>query len=374
MKHSSWRNFDWLLFCITLTLVMIGWVMIYSSYEASLPDANKTLWENTVFRQMIWTGVGLIAYLAMTAIDYSVFLALHRWIYAFAIAVLVVTMFVGQARFGAQSWIDMERFMIQPSELCKVLMIIVLARSLGAEDERMESVLPFLSSAALALPPVLLIYLQPDFGTALILFATWLGMVFLAGVRWRHMMLLAVGGLIATPLVWFQLKDYMQERVFAFFFPDHDPSGASYNVNQALISIGSGGWLGKGILQGTQSQLHFLRVRHTDFIFSVLAEEFGFLGSVLVIALFAGLILRLVRIASLARDPEGRLIAGGVAAMILTQTIINLGMNANLMPVTGLTLPLISYGGSSLITTLMALGLAQNVVLRHKGPEYELFR
>jgi len=164
----------------------------------------------------------------------------------------------------------------------------------------------------------------------------------------------------------------MRDRVLMLILPGYDPTGSSYNIRQALISIGSGGWWGKGWGQGTQSQLHFLRVRHTDFIFSVIAEEFGFVGSVLVLALFAFLILRLVRTAALARDTSGRLIASGVAVMLLIQTFINLGMNANILPVTGLTLPLVSYGGSSLVSTLFALGLVQSVLMRHKDPEPDL--
>jgi len=154
-----------------------------------------------------------------------------------------------------------------------------------------------------------------------------------------------------------------------FFTPDQDPSGSSYNVNQALISIGSGGFWGKGLLQGTQSQLYFLRVRHTDFVFSVLAEELGFVGSILVIGLFAVLVLRLARVGATATDPRGRLVAAGVTTMIFCQAVVNLGMNANLLPVTGLPLPLVSYGGSSLITTLFALGLAQSVGLRRYEPD-----
>jgi rod shape determining protein RodA len=220
--------------------------------------------------------------------------------------------------------------------------------------------------------PVALIYVQPDFGTALIVAITWLGMVFLSGVRLRHLLALPLVGALAAPLVWVRLKDYQRDRVLMFVLPGYDPSGASYNITQALISIGSGGWWGKGFRQGTQSQLQFLRVRHTDFIFSVLAEELGFLGSVLTLALFAILILRLLRIARLARDNYGQLLAAGVAVMILSQSVINLGMNANLLPVTGLPLPLVSYGGSSLISTLLALGLAQSVILRHRDAESAL--
>jgi len=176
----------------------------------------------------------------------------------------------------------------------------------------------------------------------------------------------------AAPLLWFSLEDYMRGRVLSFILPGADSSGESYNINQALISIGSGGWWGRGLFQGTQTQLHFLRVRHTDFVFSVLAEELGFVGATTLVILFALLVASLVRTALRARDPGGRLIAGGVAVMVLTQAFINMGMNANLLPVTGLPLPLVSYGGSSLITTLVALGLAQSVAVRRPRPESRL--
>ena len=371
MYKTTWRHFDVPLFLVTIALVIVGGVMIYSAFEASIPQGDRAIVENTVYRQAIFAAVGFVVYLFFAALDYHVLMSLSRWIYLFSIGVLAITLLLGNIRFGSQSWIQFELFDVQPSELSKVLMVVVVARVLGDDKRRLDSLGPFALSLLLLVPPVLLIYFQPDFGTALILAITWLGMCFLAGVRWQHMFLLACLAAVIMPLTWFQLQDYMRERIIAFLFPGQDPSGASYNINQALISIGSGGFWGKGLLRGTQSQLHFLRVRHTDFIFSVLAEELGLVGSVLVLAAFAFLVLRLLRIASLAPDRHGRLIVAGVAAMILAQAVINLGMNANLLPVTGLPLPLVSYGGSSLITTLLALGLAQSVAMRAQ-PERNL--
>ncbi len=337
--------------------------MIYSSYEMTLPTTDESLMENLVFRQGLFAGVGLVIYLTVALIDYHVLQSLDRWIYLFIIAILVLTQIVGDTFGGSQRWLPLPFFDVQTSELSKVLMIVVLASYLREDERNLESAGPFLLSALLLAPAVLLIYKQPDFGTALILLATWTGMVYLAGVRWRHLVILVIGGFVATPIVWFQLEDYMRDRVIMFFRADHDPSGASYNVTQALISIGSGGMWGKGLFRGTQSQLYFLRVRHTDFIFSVLAEELGFAGALLFLLLFAFLILRVLRIAANAQDDYGRLIAAGVGIMLLVQTVVNVGMNVNLMPVTGLPLPLVSYGGSSLITILFALGLTQSVAI-----------
>lgn len=360
----NWRNFDLPAWLATLALIILGGVMIYSAYEASQP-APKLI-ENLVFRQGLFALIGMGLYFLFAYLDYHLLIRLHRWIYLFVIFILTLTLALGQIFFGARSWFEVHAFTIQPSELCKVLMIVVLAKYLGDEKANLESPVPLLTTLLLVLPPAILIYRQSDFGTALILVCIWLGMCLLAGVRWRHIALLAGAGVAAVPIIWFQLKGYMRDRILMFLLPDYDPSGASYNINQALISIGSGGFWGKGLLRGTQSQLHFLRVRHTDFIFSVLAEELGFVGAMFLLGLFAFLILRLVRAATLARDSYGQLIVGGVATMVAVQTLINLGMNANLLPVTGLPLPLVSYGGSSLITMLLALGLAQSVILRHK--------
>lgn len=372
MQNGAWRRFDIPLLLITLALIIIGEVMIYSAYEASLPLGDRPLKENTVFRQGLFAAGGLVAYLIAAAMDYRALVSLWRWLYLVALAVLGITQSVGFISFGAQSWLDLRAFGVQPSELCKVLMILVLAHWLGREQRDLESSAPLFVSLLLILPPVGLIYMQPDFGTALILFAIWIGMVYLAGVRLRHLFVLACAGGVTAPVVWFQMKPYMRDRIVTFFLPGDDPSGASYNVTQALISIGSGGFWGKGLLHGTQSQLYFLRVRHTDFIFSVLAEELGFLGSFLLIALFAALVSRLLSIASQAPDRQGQLLASGVATMILVQALINMGMNANLLPVTGLPLPLVSYGGSSLVTTLLALGLVQSVAMRRKSAESSL--
>ncbi len=371
MNRLAWRSFDWVLLLTMLALTGLGIAMIYSGYE-SLYTEPGPLWDNTVFRQAFFAAVGLVLYLIVALIDYRVWRGLSRWLYLGVLVVLGVVRVLGRTEFGATSWLSGGLFGVQPSELAKVVITLVLARQLGLDREDLESPAPFLLSILLLIPPVALIYLQPDFGTALIVVLLWIGMVFLSGVRWRHLLVLPIVGAIVAPLIWFRLEDYMRDRVLMFVLPGYDPSGASFNIRQALISIGSGGWLGKGFRQGTQSQLEFLRVRHTDFIFSVLAEELGFLGASLTVLAFAILVLRLLRIARLARDDYGRLIAAGVATMILSQTVINLGMNANLLPVTGLPLPLVSYGGSSLISTYIALGLAQSVILRRTDPEAAL--
>ena len=369
MQRAIWRNVDWLLFVVTVLLVVLGILMVYSSYEATLPQDGRSLWENTVFRQSAFALLGLAGYMLAIIVDYHLLLELHRWLYLGIVGALAVTLAFGSTSFGARSWL----FGFQPSEIAKVLVIVVLARQLGREEEQdLESILPLGVSILLLAAPALLIYLQPDFGTALVLLLTWLGMIFLAGVRWRHLLIVAIACVVAIPFVWLRLEDYMRDRILMHIIPGYDPFGASYNVTQALVSIGSGGPWGKGFRQGTQSQLYFLRVRHTDFIFSALAEELGFAGACLTLALLALLVLRLIRVAMLSRDAYGRLIVAGAATMFVSQVVINLGMNTSLLPVTGLPLPLISYGGTSLVTTLFTLGLAQSVMARHKSAEYDL--
>jgi rod shape determining protein RodA len=368
-RRGAWRNFDWLLLVVMLVLIGIGILMIYSSYEVSFAGKERSFLDNAVYRQSLFAGIGLLCYFVLAALDYRVFINLSRWLYAFVLVTLGVIALLGSTSFGAQSWLDILTFGIQPSELAKVLMILVLARQLGASRRRLQSPMPLFISIALLVPPLVLIYLQPDFGMAAVLAAVWLGMVFLSGVRWQHLLLLALLAAIVAPLIWFEMDDYMRDRIITFAFPDSGPSDSSYNITQALISIGSGGIWGKGLLNGTQSQLHFLRVRHTDFIFCVWAEEFGFVGAIFMLALFAILVARMIRIALQAPDHYGRVMVAGAVTMILVQAVVNLGMNANILPVTGLTLPLVSYGGSSLVSTMMALGLTQSVSMRQRSTE-----
>ncbi|MBC7239482.1 MAG: FtsW/RodA/SpoVE family cell cycle protein, partial [Chloroflexi bacterium] len=229
-----------------LVLVLIGCLMVYSAYEASRPATARSLWENVAFRQVFFAGVGLVLYLVMAAIDYRVLVRLWRWGYLAALGLLLLTRVAGSVSFGAQSWLRFEFFDVQASELCKVIMILTLAHVLSGDRYDLNGALPLLLAIVLLVPPLILIYLQPDFGTALILAAIWMGMVVLAGVRWQYLLILGMAGAALAPLIWFRLEEYMQARILHFFFPDSDPTGASYNINQALISIGSGGWWGKG--------------------------------------------------------------------------------------------------------------------------------
>jgi rod shape determining protein RodA len=362
VTRRHWRSFDIILLGVTLLLVVYGIAMI-SSATRGTPDMAD-LWQ----RQALYALSGLALMLLAAAFDYRFYQNLHRSLYIIIIALLVVVFVVGETSRGVQRWIGASA--IQPSEIAKVVIIISLAKLLADRDGEMDKLRNLLLSLGYVLIPMLLIYLQPNLGTALTLGFIWLAMATMAGIRLLHLGLLTGAGVLASPLAWFVLQDYMRQRILLFINPQGNPDDY-YNVQQALISIGSGGWLGKGFGNGTQSQLHFLRVRHTDFIFSVIGEELGLLGAIVLFALFIILLWRILRIAVTAQDPFGRLICVGVAAVIFFQTAINLGVNLGLMPVTGLPLPFVSYGGSSLWTFLIALGLVENVAMRHKTLDFE---
>jgi rod shape determining protein RodA len=367
MSRRLWKSFDLLLLIATVCAVALGVALIYSATLST--QASEPLLERSHVRQMLFGLSGLLILLLVAAVDYH-YLGHGYWmIYAASLAMLGVVMLMGKVGFGAQSWLSL-RHAIQPSELAKVLLIVFLAKYLADHEGQMGNAYWLLSSAALLALPIFLIYRQPDLGTAMVLLAIWLGMVFAAGARLLQLGILALGLAAAAPLVWFTLKGYMRERVLVFLNPASDVSGISYNTQQALISIGSGGWFGKGFLRGTQSQLYFLRVRHTDYVFSVLCEELGFVGALVLLGLLIFLLWRILRAARLAQDTFGRLIACGVAVMIFFQSVVNIAVNVGLMPVTGLTLPLVSYGGSSLWTTLLGIGLVESVVMRHRKLDF----
>jgi rod shape determining protein RodA len=257
----------------------------------------------------------------------------------------------------------------QPSELAKMLLIIVLAQQLANSADKIEQLGTVLKSLAFVAVPVFFIFIQPDLGISILVLVTWLVMVWGAGMRWQHLLLFAVVAVVMMPLLWSQMEDYQRARITTFINLEADPD-AGFNIRQAMTAIGNGGLLGKGYMQGTQSQLRYLRVRHTDFIFAVIAEELGFIGAITVLILMGIAVLRIVRAARLSHDTAGMLICCGVATVIFFQTLVSVGMNIRLLPVTGLTLPFISSGGSSLVTLLLGVGLVESVLMRRNPREW----
>ncbi len=366
MQRIYWRRFDWLLVVLVLLLSGFGVLMIASALAGNEVLASWPL------RQAAFLAVGIALLFGAAAIDYRLLPSISYLFYAVLLAALALIAVFGTIAGGSQRWLSLGEFLLQPSELAKLAVILVLAHYLSAREEKMESFLTPLLGLLLLVPAVVLIYAQPNLGTALVVIVIGATMFFVGGLRWRHIALLAGLAAAAGAYAWEHvLQDYMRNRVLMFLNPSAAPAADRYNVEQAMISIGSGGWLGRGLFQGSQSQLHFLRIRHTDFIFSVTAEELGFVGALLLIVLMALLLLRLLHIASIARDTYGRLIVTGVAAMILFQMLVNIGMNLSLVPVTGLPLPFISYGGSALWTMLAGIGLAESVAMRYRKIEFD---
>jgi len=340
-----------------LALAAIGALFILRLGPARLPTIAPYLF-----------GIGLSLLYLLDCLTLRVTDVFRNLLYVAMVVMLGAVFEIGQVSGGAQSWLGAGA--VQPSEMAKIVLIIVLAKFLADREERMEELGTVLASLGIVAVPMVLIYLQPDLGTAIVLIAVWAAMLWTAGMRVRHWLILAAASAAVLPLLWFALQDYMRERLVLFLNPTTDPD-SYFNIHQALVSIGSGGFIGKGLTHGTQSQLHFLRVRHTDFIFAVAAEELGFLGAMVIVGLLFVILWRTLRIAEHSRDTFGRLIAAGVAAIILFQTVINIGMNLGILPVTGLPLPFVSYGGSSLVTLMIGMGLVESVAVRHRKLEFD---
>ncbi|HJX39333.1 MAG TPA: rod shape-determining protein RodA [Anaerolineae bacterium] len=370
MTGRAWQHFDFVLFAATAALIVVGIALIYSATLAGTPY-SPDWWDSFFTRQIIYSmvGIGLMLLLAFT--DYTIFAHFNHLIYALTISSLILVYAIGRITFGAQRWIDLGIIDFQPSELAKVLLIIVVAKFLADRQQELKKLPYFLLSLVYVAIPMVFIYIQPDLGTAVVLGVSWLAMVLIAGARIRHLVLMTLIGLLASPVAWLSLHGYMRERIFVFFDPGRDPLGTGYNINQARIAVGSGGLLGQGFARGSQSQLHFLRVRHTDYLFSVLGEELGFVGIVILLLLFLVVIWRILRVADMSRDSFGQLIACGIATVVAFQVIANIGMNVGLLPASGVPLPFISYGGSALIAFLIGEGVVQNIIIRHKTLEFQ---
>jgi rod shape determining protein RodA len=359
-----WRHFDvWLLAAVAV-LTIAGVAMIRSAI-----GGNENLAE-LVPRQAIYGLIGLVVLFLTAAIDYRIWSALSRPMYIFVIAALGLILAAGVVGFGSARWFNVGIATIQPSELSKILMILILSNYLARNEHHLNQPKIMLRSLIVMGFPAVLVFLQPDLSTAIVLGVIWLALVWAVGAQPKHLAVIVAIALLAPLIAWPFLQDYQKARVVTFLFPVPDAQfGATYNVNQALITIGSGGFFGQGYNSGTQVQLRFLKVRHTDFIFSAMAQEFGFIGAIILIAGLSFIILRCLRAARMARDTFGSLICYGIAILLAFQGFFNIAMNLSLLPVSGLPLPFFSYGGSSLFASLLAIGLVESVLLRHKQIE-----
>lgn len=356
-QGTSFRDYDWWLLTIVFSICGIGLVEIWSATHAS--NLAGMQW-----RQVSWIGMGVVAMLLLSRLDYHAVLDKAPILYVIGLVILVAVLAMGHTRFGAKRWLPVLGQFFQVSELAKLIIIIALAQFFTEVRSDELSLADLCKAGALTALPVGLILLQPDLGTAMVLVPVAVIGAYLAGIQWKHAAVLLLAGAMMLPVGWHFLKPYQKERVTTFMRPEDDPKGSGYQILQSKIAVGSGGFWGKGLGHGSQNQLGFVPVRYSDFILAALAEETGFAGVFLALTLYTALLLRLIQNAQRAKDRAGMFLVMGVAAILGFHVLVNVAMVIGFMPVTGIPLPLMSYGGSATLFVFLALGLVMNVRLR----------
>lgn len=356
------KYFDWMMLSCILILISLGLLAIFSITSA--PEARFS----SVFKgQLFYTFIGFLVFFIFSFQDYRIFKKFSKPIYVLMLFLLLFTLFWGRFfHLEVARWINIGSFQFQPSELAKVFLVIFLSGYLSERVNFKKDFKTISIALILVFLPLVLIGIQPDLGTALVFLAIFFIMIFYSPIKRIYLGFLVAGGIFLMPIFWIFLRDYQKMRILTFLNPTSDPLGAGYHILQSIIAVGSGGLLGKGIGQGFQSQLKFLPAPYTDFIFATLAEELGFLGIIFLLGIFFILFLRMIKIAKEAQDWFGRFLVLGAMGIILFQLFVNIGMNIGIMPITGIPLPLVSYGGSSLISTLFLLGIVESVAVYHK--------
>ncbi len=374
IDRKTLKNFDFTLLTTVLLIIIFGLVTLSSATHATMARGEDQF--VYVKKQTLSFLLGLAAIGVLLRIDYTRFIKYAKFIYGLNIALLLAVKFIGQAHKGAQSWIPIGPFSLQPSEFAKIFVVITFAVYLANREGKLTRFRDLLPTLVFFGLPMGLIIWQPDLGTALVFIGIYFGMLFVAGARPRNVVILmligmlAVGGVLTAQLAFgldVPLKQYQLDRLTIFWDPYKDPRGAGYHVIQSLISLGSGGFWGKGLYQGTQTRLNFLPEQKNDFIFSVVGEEFGFIGSLSLLVLFYILVYRGIRIAMNSKDVLGTLLATGIVSMIVFHLLVNIGMTAGIMPITGIPLPFFSYGGSSMLANLIGVGILLNVYIRRQA-------
>lgn len=357
LDDSGTRDYDWWLLTLIVAICTIGVLEIYSATHASGPAGLH-------LKQLRWIALGAVMMLLVSRIDYHIVLDQAPALYVFGVGALIAVLLFGQTRFGAKRWLTPLGQYLQVSELVKLIIIVVLARFFAEVRYDRLSLADLIKAGALVGLPLGLILLQPDLGTALVLVPMLVGGAFLAGLQWKHAAAILLIGILLLPVGWHVLKPYQKERITAFLSPEDDPKGSGYQLLQSKIAVGSGGFNGKGFGNGSQNQLGFVPVRYSDFILAAWAEEQGFRGVLLALGLYMALLLRLVQNAQRAKDRAGMFLVMGVAAALGFHVLVNVAMVIGYMPVTGIPLPLMSYGGSATLFVFLAMGLVMNVRLR----------
>ena len=352
--------FDWGFALTILGMGCLGVLTIYSANGLTTSPFRQTLH----LRQLTWLAAGVAVLFLACTVSYRNLARIAYPIFGLTVALLIVVLILGKTGLGAQRWIRLGPITFQPSEFMKVALVLFLARYFDDHREVLHQPKTMLLPAGLTLVGALLVLKQPDLGTALLLLFNAIAMMLVIGLRWRYLVPFAVGGGVLAPVIWTFLKEYQRRRILVFINPDLDPLGASYHVAQSKIAVGSGGLFGKGWLAASQSQLNFLPMNHTDFLFAVLAEQWGFFGCLLVLLAYVYLVTRGFQIASNSTDFFATLLATGISTMLAIQVFINVAMVLGMLPIVGIPLPLLSYGGSSMLVTMLSLGLLLNIHMR----------
>ena len=360
-KKRLLRRIDFPLLIASLAIIIYSLIVISSATHVNTPGEERYWF---VQRQGIFALVNVAIAVLFLNFDYRGLQQYGTKLYIFNLIMLVAVMFVGQTALGAQRWIQIGPISLQPSEFSKLIMIVCLASILEQRIGQLNSFQDLLPIAAYVGLPFILVLKQPDLGTSLVFMAIFLGMIIVCGIRWRILFGLCVAGIASMPIIWQFMKDYQKMRIMVFLDPNVDPLGSGYHIIQSKIAIGSGMLFGKGLFQGTQSQLNFLPENHTDFIFAVVGEEFGFVGAVILLLLYLIVFWRGLQIARSASDVFGRLLAVGITSMLAFHVLVNVGMTTGIMPVTGIPLPLMSYGVSALTTDILAIAILMNIHMR----------
>jgi rod shape determining protein RodA len=368
-ERRPYRHVDWLLILLTAALIAVGLLLLYSATNQTLRQDGLDPFVR-VKKQAITAVLGIIVLIAIVSFDYRFFKVYAGFIYAATILALLLVRVPGigstDTLGAAQRWFDVAGFQVTPSEFTKLSVIVMLAAVLSELRSAVPTVSDLIRVLAIATIPLILVFIGPDIGTSIVIVTIVVGMLVVAGTRARHLVVLAVIGLglIFSAFRLGVVEDYQVARLTAFLDPTNAPADARYNLDQSLIAVGSGGLLGKGYLGGTQTNLDYVPEQHTDFIFTVAGEEFGFVGAMAILLLYALLLWRSIRIASLAKDPFGTYVASGIASMFAIQMFVNVGMVLGIMPITGIPLPFLSYGGSSIIASFIAIGMLESIHMR----------
>lgn len=359
----QFRRFDAILLAATSLLIILGLIVLYSSGLKTGPTLNQL----DTSKQIIYVGVGVLVFWVISRTDYNVLRNYSSIIYIVMVGFLLIVEVFGATRLGATRWINLGFFQFQPSEFAKLALIIVLAKFFSDNYEKSGSIKYLLLSLLYLAPPLLLVLAQPDLGTALVLLMVWLAMALTTKLKMRYFLILLGIVIISLPIVYPRLAPYQKQRIATFLNPTANPETTGYNVNQAIIAVGSGGIFGQGLSSGSQSQGNFLPSQHTDFIFAVLSEKLGFLGGFVCVFLYCVIIFRAIWIAKNSTDRFGTLLAIGIATMFAFHAVVNIGMNIGLLPVTGIPLPFISAGGTSMIISLISIAILESIYGRRRS-------